>query len=117
MHGGLNLKGFTGAGHAEEIFFGMLVLAGGSAAEHGVEFLSGQFHTGLACPYQQKSASAGAANGGNSGFGGGNGGYGENAFSGGSNNYGAPPVNYATPPSPSLSDFAMLEDDDAQLPF
>jgi single stranded DNA-binding protein len=54
--------------------------------------------------------------GGNGGFGG-NGGYGDNAFSGGSNNYGAPPVNYATPPSPGLSDFAMLEDDDAQLPF
>ena len=55
--------------------------------------------------------------GGNSYGGGNNYGSSNTAFPGGSNNYGAPPTNYAAPPAPGLSDFAMLEDDDAQLPF
>ena len=76
--------------------------------------------------YNGGNASYGGGNsyGGNGGFGGGNsygGGNnnygGDSGFGGGSSNYGAPPTNYAAPPSPSLSDFAMLEDDDAQLPF
>ena len=61
-------------------------------------------------------------NGGNSYGGnsyGNNNNYGGNAYGGGSsynaggNNYGG----YAAPSQPAASDFAMLEDDDAQLPF
>ena len=71
--------------------------------------------------------------GGNTGFGGGNFGgnsYGNNNYGGGNsyggnnyggNNYGAPAPNYGggyqQPASAPASDFAMLEDDDAQLPF
>ena len=55
---------------------------------------------------------------------GGNGGYGNNNYGGnaygGNNGYGAPANNYGgytAPANPPASDFAMLEDDDAQLPF
>ena len=48
--------------------------------------------------------------GGNS-YGGGN--YGGNSYNAGVNNYSG----YAAPSQPAASDFAMLEDDDAQLPF
>ncbi len=63
----------------------------------------------------------GSSYGGNS-YGGnsyGNNNYGGNSY-GGSNNYGAAPApsygGYSAPAAPA-SDFAMLEDDDAQLPF
>ena len=55
---------------------------------------------------------------GNNGYGNNNN-YGGNAYGGGNsynaggNNYGG----YAAPAQPAASDFAMLEDDDAQLPF
>ena len=56
---------------------------------------------------------------GNNNYGGGNS-YGGNAYGG--NNYGAPAPapafgGYAAPASAPASDFAMLEDDDSQLPF
>ena len=55
---------------------------------------------------------------GNNNYGGGNS-YGGNNYGG--NNYGAPAPNYGggyqQPASAPASDFAMLEDDDAQLPF
>ena len=55
---------------------------------------------------------------GNSGYGNNNS-YGGNSYGGG-NNYNAGGNNYggyAAPAQPAASDFAMLEDDDAQLPF
>ena len=60
---------------------------------------------------ESKRSSEGNSYGGNS--------YGGNSYGG--NNYGAPAANsfggYAAPASSPASDFAMLEDDDAQLPF
>ena len=64
--------------------------------------------------------SSGSAYGGNS-FGGNT--YGGNSYGGGSYSapaapsYGAPAGGYGAPASAPASDFAMLEDDDAQLPF
>lgn len=70
----------------------------------------------------KRSAEGGSAYGGNS--------YGGNAYGGSSysapaapsygapaGGYGAPTGGYAAPASAPASDFAMLEDDDAQLPF
>ena len=47
-------------------------------------------------------------------YGGGN--YGGSSYGGG-NSYQAPTPNYSVPASAPASDFAMLEDDDSQLPF
>ena len=72
----------------------------------------------------KRDSDGGNAYGGNS-YGGGNNGYGSgssyggNSYGGG-NNYNAGGNNhggYAAPAQPAASDFAMLEDDDAQLPF
>ena len=50
-----------------------------------------------------------------------NGSYNGNNYSAPANSYGSPPANnygsYSAPASAPASDFAMLEDDDAQLPF
>ena len=58
--------------------------------------------------------------GGNS-YGGNNNSYGGNSYGGNNNNYSAPNQNFggynAPAPSAPASDFAMLDDDDAQLPF
>ena len=67
--------------------------------------------------YNGGNSYGGGNNYGGNSYGGNNYGSSNTAFPGGSNNYGAPPTNYAAPPAPGLSDFAMLEDDDAQLPF
>ena len=61
----------------------------------------------------------GSNNYGGNGNGYGNNNYGGNSY-GGNNGYNAPANNYgsyAAPANPPASDFAMLEDDDAQLPF
>ena len=61
----------------------------------------------------------GGNNYGGNGNGYGNNNYGGNSY-GGNNGYNAPANNYgsyAAPANPPASDFAMLEDDDAQLPF
>ena len=58
----------------------------------------------------KRDADSGSSYGGNT--------YGGNSYGG--NNYGAPAANYggySAPASSPASDFAMLEDDDAQLPF
>ena len=58
---------------------------------------------------------------GNSAYGGNGNSYGGNSGYSSANSYGSAPApsygSYAAPTAPSASDFAMLEDDDAQLPF
>ena len=67
------------------------------------------------CDSRRDGDSSGSAYGGNT--------YGGNSYSApaapsyGGNNYSAPAGGYGAPASAPASDFAMLEDDDAQLPF
>ena len=67
----------------------------------------------------KRNADSGSSYGGNT-YGGNS--YGGNPYGGNSSSYGAPAPaggfgGYAAPASAPASDFAMLEDDDAQLPF
>ncbi len=69
---------------------------------------------------RRDSDNGGSAYGGNS-YGGGSNSYGGNSYGGNNNNYNAGGNSsygsYTAPSQPAASDFAMLEDDDAQLPF
>ena len=86
----------------------------------GNKRISAEINVGNAYFGDSKKDGDGApANGGNSY--GGNGGYNAPANGNGGNNYGGAPNyggnTYAAPAGGPASDFAMLDDDDAQLPF